>query len=533
MSDSPAVTRPDFVRIAVLPALAVAVLAAAMAAVLVMTHSVEVIVTVLVVVAVGFVVAFSWAVREANRARRTVDQQCTDLMTAAGHADAAARAVYQQLGELQRLVDTVTAWPTEFRNQITQFVSLVREGQTSPTIDPPSEQINGRGPLAKLSHEYHQARFAAESAVLAAAQLNAAEGDPAQRLEVFAKFGRRLQSLVHRAIRMLDDLENEVEDPDLLKGLYRVDHLVTGMRRQAENLVVLGGAKAPRQWSKPLSMVAVLRSAVAEVEQYNRVKLVLPIKGTLRGHAVAEIIHLLAELIENATVFSDPQTVVMVRAQTVKAGLAIEVEDRGLGIRLDELGRINGLLAGADADDMGELLGDGLIGLWVVAQLARRNDVRIRLQTNIFGGTSADIVVPHSLLGGETDGAPEQPAAPSAPSTLGVGETHSRIEGLLPDGEYRQPRHAAFTEPEVTQLVVPDHYSWPGVGDAQQQRPVLPKREPGTTNLAPELRQPPQLDAATSVATPDLMATFRNAFLAAGQDGMPERPAGESTDGAG
>ena len=125
-----------------------------------------------------------------------------------------------------------------------------------------------------------------------------------QKVEVFVNLARRLQSLVHREIQLLDELENEVEDPDLLKGLFHVDHLATRIRRHAENLAVLGGAVSRRQWSRPVTVTEVLRSAIAEVEQYPRVKLVPPVDGTLRGHAVADVIHLLAELVENATVFS-------------------------------------------------------------------------------------------------------------------------------------------------------------------------------------------------------------------------------------
>jgi hypothetical protein len=114
-------------------------------------------------------------------------------------------------------------------------------------------------------------------------------------LEVFVNLSRRLQSLVHQEIQLLDELENQVEDPDLLKGLFYVDHLATRIRRHAENLAVLGGAVSRRQWSRPVTLTEVLRSAIAEVEQYSRVKLVPPIEGTLRGHAVADVIHLVAE----------------------------------------------------------------------------------------------------------------------------------------------------------------------------------------------------------------------------------------------
>ncbi|MFD8809731.1 ATP-binding protein, partial [Streptomyces sp. NPDC059597] len=230
------------------------------------------------------------------------------------------------------------------------------------------------------------------------AQLSSQAGSE-QKLEVFVNLARRLQSLVHREISILDELENEIEDPDLLKGLFHVDHLATRIRRHAENLAVLGGAVSRRQWSNPVDMTEVLRSAIAEVEQYSRVKLVPPIDGELRGHAVADVIHLLAELVENATVFSAPQTQVLLRANLVTSGLAVEVEDRGLGMPVDEQHRMNALLADPDQVNVASLLADGRIGLYVVSQLARRHGIGVRLQTNIYGGVQAVLVIPQALLG--------------------------------------------------------------------------------------------------------------------------------------
>ena len=160
-------------------------------------------------------------------------------------------------------------------------------------------------------------------------------------------------------------------------------------------------------------MTEVLRSAIAEVEQYSRVKLVPPIDGTLRGHAVADVIHLLAELVENATVFSAPHTQVLLRAQHVTAGLAVEVEDRGLGMPRDEQNRMNALLADPDQVNVAQLLQDGRIGLFVVSALARRHGIAVRLQTNIYGGIQAVLVLPQGLLGAE----PEDAAQPTPPGT--------------------------------------------------------------------------------------------------------------------
>lgn len=234
-----------------------------------------------------------------------------------------------------------------------------------------------------------------------------------QKVEVFVNLARRLQSLVHREIQLLDELENQVEDPELLKGLFQVDHLATRIRRHAENLAVLGGAISRRQWSNPVTLTEVMRSAVAEVEQYPRVKLVPPVDGTLRGHAVADVIHLLAELVENATVFSAPHTQVLLRAQHVTAGLAVEVEDRGLGMSVTETDRMNALLAEPDQVNVGHLLQDGRIGLYVVAALARRHGVSVRLQSNIYGGVQAVLILPAALLGADQSGLQTPAARPS------------------------------------------------------------------------------------------------------------------------
>lgn len=232
----------------------------------------------------------------------------------------------------------------------------------------------------------------------------AAGGGSEQKVEVFVNLARRLQSLVHREIQLLDELENEVEDPELLKGLFQVDHLATRIRRHAENLAVLGGAISRRQWSHPVTLTEVLRSSIAEVEQYSRVKLVPPTDSTLRGHAVADIIHLLAELVENASVFSAPDTQVLLRTSQVTAGLAIEVEDRGLGMPVTEQNHLNSLLADPDQVDVARLLSDGRIGLFVVSALSRRHGIAVRLQTNIYGGIQAVIVLPRGLLGDDAQG---------------------------------------------------------------------------------------------------------------------------------
>ncbi|WP_399944851.1 ATP-binding protein [Streptomyces sp. BBFR25] len=324
---------------------------------------------------------------------------------AAVAADRAARSVHDRVGALRRST-------ARHEGDLRAVVEALRRGEAPPPRTPRGGPPDDADDLDLLAADLSRAHDGAVTAVVRAAQLSSQAGSE-QKLEVFVNLARRLQSLVHREISILDELENEIEDPDLLKGLFHVDHLATRIRRHAENLAVLGGAVSRRQWSNPVDMTEVLRSAIAEVEQYSRVRLVPPIDGTLRGHAVADVIHLLAELVENATLFSAPQTQVLMRANLVTSGLAVEVEDRGLGMPVGEQSRMNALLADPDQVNVARLLADGRIGLFVVSQLAKRHGITVRLQTNIYGGVQAVLVVPQALLGTEPGALPGGAARPA------------------------------------------------------------------------------------------------------------------------
>ncbi|MGV9343076.1 ATP-binding protein [Streptomyces sp. NPDC003688] len=340
------------------------------------------------------------------------------IAIAAVAADRAARSVGERVGALRRGAARGEA-------DLRTLVDALRKGETPPQRKPRRRPPEDADDFELLAADLARAHDGAVTAVVRAAQLSSQAGSE-QKLEVFVNLARRLQSLVHREISILDELENEIEDPDLLKGLFHVDHLATRIRRHAENLAVLGGAVSRRQWSNPVDMTEVLRSAIAEVEQYSRVKLVPPIDGELRGHAVADVIHLLAELVENATVFSAPQTQVLLRANLVTSGLAVEVEDRGLGMPVEEQQRMNALLADPDQVNVASLLADGRIGLYVVSQLARRHGIGVRLQTNIYGGVQAVLVIPQALLG----------PAPGMMSGVvgGVGQAGGPEQAQIPSG---------------------------------------------------------------------------------------------------
>ncbi|MFE5716237.1 nitrate- and nitrite sensing domain-containing protein [Streptomyces sp. NPDC056501] len=223
--------------------------------------------------------------------------------------------------------------------------------------------------------------------------------------EVFVNLARRNQVLLHRQLTLLDTMERRTEDTDELADLFRLDHLTTRMRRHAEGLVILSGAAPSRQWRKPVQLMDVVRAAVAEVEDYERIEVRrLPRLG-VGGPAVADLTHLIAELLENATVFSPPHTAVQVLGERVANGFTLEIHDRGLGMNADAL--LDANLRLAETPEF-ELSDTDRLGLFVVSRLAQRQNVRVSLQTSPYGGTTAVVFIPAALL---TD----------APETQGAG----------------------------------------------------------------------------------------------------------------
>ncbi|GAB7077825.1 sensor histidine kinase [Streptomyces sp. JCM 18897] len=466
--------RPQLLRIAVLPAVAVSLGGAA--AVLFALRSAD---------GGGTASPLLWAILAGAAA-----VALTGIAVAAVAADRTARNILDRAAQLRR---------ASARNQaeLRDVLDALRRGE-QPTAQQPPLAPRGDG-FDLLGEELHRAHRMAVHAVVQAAQLSSQAGSE-QKVEVFVNLARRLQSLVHREIQLLDELENQVEDPDLLKGLFHVDHLSTRIRRHAENLAVLGGAMSRRQWSRPVSMTEVLRSAIAEVEQYSRVKLVPPIDGDVRGHAVADTIHLLAELVENATVFSAPHTQVLLRASRVAAGVAVEVEDRGLGMPGDEQRRMNALLADPDQVNVASLLQDGRIGLYVVATLARRHGIAVRLQSNIYGGTQAVLVLPATLLGTvpEAQPAPESLPGTAAPAALtGAPAAGQPVPDVPPPGPVAEqplgppaPAPVPPTADEEPATVAPPFVPDPPV-------PVAPDEAPAP-RPAPADGTPPPLPTRTT-----------------------------------
>ncbi|MGW1173221.1 sensor histidine kinase [Kitasatospora sp. NPDC002543] len=293
------------------------------------------------------------------------------------------------------------------RQEIPDVVERLRAGEQVPA--PPAW-----APRRRAGDDLQQAAegLAAVRQAAVAAIVHQAQGREGTK-KVFLNIARRTQILIHRQISMLDALEREHEDPELLRELFAVDHLATRMRRNAENLVILGGALPARRWRNAVPVVNVLRSAVSETENYSRVVVRGVPRVSLRGEAVADVIHLVAELIENGTTFSPPYTQVQISAQEVTEGLAVEVEDRGLGMTEDEYRRLNAYLADPPELDVSALGDDLRLGLFVVARLAARHDVLVSLRPSPYGGTRALVTVPSALLEQAAPPSGEVPGLPS------------------------------------------------------------------------------------------------------------------------
>ncbi|MEU5567139.1 nitrate- and nitrite sensing domain-containing protein [Micromonospora musae] len=272
--------------------------------------------------------------------------------------------------------------------------------------------------------------------------------------EVFLSLARRTQALVHRQLTLLDAMERREQDAEELEDLFRVDHLATRMRRNAENLIVLSGSTPGRAWRRNVPMVDVIRGAVAEVEDYTRVN-VLPIgRVSLAGRAVGDIIHLLAELIENGLSFSPPNTTVEVRGQMVANGFAVEIEDRGLGMTPEDLAAANDRIT--DQSEL-NLANASRLGLYVVSRLTERHGVKVQLKESAYGGTTAVVLIPIDLVTDAGDdpeisgglpaaragGAPAEPsgAAPlaSAPAVAQPSAPVALAEPPAPEAEVSGP----------------------------------------------------------------------------------------------
>jgi signal transduction histidine kinase len=250
--------------------------------------------------------------------------------------------------------------------------------------------LSGRDEIGEVARAFDQVHaqavsLAAEQALLRG-NLNA----------IFSNLSRRSQSLIQRQLALITDLENNEADPDQLENLFKLDHLATRMRRNGENLLVLAGEEPGRRWNTPVPLVDVLRAAASEVEQYERIELAGIPEAEVVGAAVTDLVHLLAELLENATTFSSPQTRVLVNATRLPDGrVLVEIHDKGIGLTADDFAEINEKLAEPPTVDATI---SRRMGLFVVGRLSQRHDIRVQLRpSGESAGTTSLVMLPQFL----------------------------------------------------------------------------------------------------------------------------------------
>ncbi|MGP3966119.1 sensor histidine kinase [Streptomyces sp. 6N223] len=313
------------------------------------------------------------------------------LAALAGAIVLARRLTRSLIGRVSRLRRTTEELTDSALPQLAE--RLGREQQSDAAASPGLEGDYGADEIGRLAAAMrHQWQEVVETINR---QARGREGSET----VFLGLARRTQVLINRMIPMLDKLERQHQDSRLLKDIFAVDHLATRVRRHTENLLILGGALPARRWGKPVPIYEVMRSAISETEDYSRVEALPAPPVSLTGRAVADVVHLLAELIENGTSFSPPETKVTVSAEVVARGrVALEVVDRGLGMSEDEYDRVNRLLADPPKLDVMTLGEAPRLGLFVVARLAKRHGLEIALRKSPYGGTLAVVLLPSELL---------------------------------------------------------------------------------------------------------------------------------------
>ncbi|MEU0719837.1 nitrate- and nitrite sensing domain-containing protein [Streptomyces lavendulocolor] len=323
-------------------------------------------------------------------------------------------------------------------------LSRTDPGRVDTRVQPiPIDSQDEIGEVARAFDQVHReaVRLAAEQALLRG-NVNA----------IFTNLSQRNQSLIEGQLTLITELENNEADPDQLENLFRLDHLATRMRRNGENLLILAGEEPGRRWNQPVPLVDVLRAASSEVEQYERIELTGVPESEIHGQAVTDLVHLLAELLENATTFSSPQTKVRVTATRLPDGrVMIEIHDKGIGLTAEDFADINHKLANPPTVDAAI---SQRMGLFVVGRLADRHGIRVQLRpSGEQAGTTSLVMLPDAIThGGGGDPAmqddftvsqiiPEQQAFEAAPlrTAAELGFDDSRYEQAPGDGNSLDP----------------------------------------------------------------------------------------------
>ncbi|WP_327421948.1 nitrate- and nitrite sensing domain-containing protein [Streptomyces sp. NBC_01230] len=312
---------------------------------------------------------------------------------------------------LRRLQDTATRVAQDRLPELVKQLSEADPQDVDTSVE--SVGVHSRDEIGKVAAAFDDVhreavRLAAEQALLRG-NVNA----------MFTNLSRRSQGLIQRQLSLISELESREADPDQLSSLFKLDHLATRMRRNGENLLVLAGEEPGRRWTRPVPLVDVLRAAASEVEQYERIELAAVPATEVAGRVVNDLVHLLAELLENATSFSSPQTKVRVTGHALPDGrVLVEIHDTGIGLSPEDLAAINERLASPPTVDVSV---SRRMGLFVVGRLSLRHGIRIQLRPSDSGGTTALVMLPVDVAHGGKQPAPKPAAGQQRAAGNGAG----------------------------------------------------------------------------------------------------------------
>ena len=398
------------------------------------------------------------------------------------------RKVTRDLGGLN---DSVREMADE---RLPRVVEQLRRGDdVDVAAESPQPGTSSITEVSRIAESFGTVQGAAVSAAVDQARLRKGVN------QVFLNISMRNQSLLHRQLGMLDSMERRTSEPGALADLFRLDHLTTRMRRHAEGLIILSGAVPGRGWRDPVPAVDILRAAVAEVEDYVRVDVTSESDDLIAGNAVSDVIHLIAELIENAAAFSPPNTRIEVRAERVGTGLVAEVEDRGLGMSPDELDDINARLASLPEFDLAH---SDQLGLFVVSRLAARHAIKVSLRRSVYGGTMAVVLMPFGVV------VRQEEASRAAPPWAG---RPAEDEPRSLTGRHRLPPPAVLAGTAgPTGSAGPDPGPGRGARNGEAEWPMAPwetgpittPTEAATAGPAPALFSPPAPPTPSALPAP-------------------------------
>lgn len=321
---------------------------------------------------------------------------------------------------------------------------IMRRVSAGEAVDAASEVSRldfGTDELGQVAQAFNRAQVAAVSAAVAESNTRAGINT------IFLDIAHRSQALVHRQLALLDQAERREENADQLELLFQLDHLATRARRNAENLIILGGKQPGRRWRHPVPLIEVIRGAVAESLDYTRIRIGRIPRTRVSGTAVADLIHLLAELMDNATSYSPPQARVEVHASVVGRGVAVEVVDQGLGMSADELDRRNEMLARPPEFSVAALSSDTRLGLFVVAKLANRHGISVKLRESAYGGVRAVVLIGTRVLDAGEGGIEFDEPGPATGEFAVLGPVERAAESSTPAADVSPEKHPAGPEP--------------------------------------------------------------------------------------